>query len=86
MFDIYNHEKEFLAVGYKRKTIENKEKWNQLNILEVQSLLENNHRMPLSHIAKSYIWIEEKNRRINEFSIGYMMNPNLHKNKVSESK
>ena len=28
-------------------------------------------------MAKSYIWIEEKNQRINELSIGYMMNPNL---------
>ena len=26
---------------------------------------------------KSYIWIEETNQRINEFSIGYMMNPNF---------
>ena len=33
-------------------------------------------------MAKSYIWIEETNQRINEFSIGYMMNPNLNINKV----
>ena len=31
-------------------------------------------------MSKSYIWLEEKNQCINEFSIGYMMNPNLHKN------
>ena len=31
-------------------------------------------------MAKSYIWIEETNQRTNEFSIGYIMNPNLHKN------
>ena len=28
-----------------------------------------------------YIWFEETNERINEFSIGYMMNPNLSINK-----
>ena len=33
-------------------------------------------------MAKSYICLEETNQRINEFSIGYMMNPNLHNNKV----
>ena len=33
-------------------------------------------------MAKSYIWLEEKNQRINEFSIGCMMNPNLNMNKV----
>ena len=38
--------------------------------------------LPLSHMAKICIWIEETNQRINEFSIGYMMNPNLHKKKV----
>ena len=38
--------------------------------------------MPLSHMAKIYIWLEETNHRINEFSIGYTMNPNLHKKKA----
>ena len=47
----------------------------------MQYLLGTNSRMPLLHMAKSYIWFEETNQRINEFSIGYTMNPNLHKNK-----
>ena len=33
-------------------------------------------------MSKIYIWLEETNQRINEFSIGYMMNPNLHQNKA----
>ena len=81
MFDIDNHEKEILGVCYENKTIENKDKRNQLDPLDIKYLLGTNHCMPLSHRAKSYIWIEEKNQHINEFSIGYMMNPNLHKNK-----
>ena len=48
----------------------------------MQSMLGTNHHLPLSHMAKSYIWLEEKNQRINEFSIGYMMNTNLIMNKV----
>ena len=32
-------------------------------------------------MAKSYIWIEETNKRINEFSIGYMMNTILNTHK-----
>ena len=59
-----------------------KDKWNQLNIIEIQSMLGTNHRPPLSHMAKSCIWLEERYQRINEFSIGYIINPNLHKNKV----
>ena len=40
-----------------------------------------NFCMPLLHMSKSYIWIEEKNQRINEFSFGYIVNPTLYKNK-----
>ena len=78
MFDIDNHEKEILAVGYENKKIETEDKWNQLNIIDVQYMLGNNHRPPLSHMSKSYIWLEEKNQRINELSIGYIMNPNFN--------
>ena len=46
MFDIDNHEKEILEVGYKNKTIETKYKWNQLNLIDIQSLLGTNHRLP----------------------------------------
>ena len=55
MFDIDNHEKEILEVGYENKIIENKDKCNQLNIIDIQYLLGTNHRLPLSHMAKSYI-------------------------------
>ena len=37
--------------------------------------------MPLLHISKSYIWLEETNQRINDFSIGYTMNPTLYRNR-----
>ena len=66
MFDIDNHEKDILAVDYKNKTIETNDKWNQLNLIDIQSLLGNNHLLRLSHMAKSYIWIEETNKRIND--------------------
>ena len=81
MFDIDNHEKEILGVCYENKTIENKDKRNQLDPLDIKYLLGTNHCMPLSHMAKSYIWLEETNQNINELSIGYMMNPNFPKNK-----
>ena len=49
--------------------------------MHVQSLSGTNHSLPLSHMAKSYIWFETKNERINEFSIGCMMNPDFSLNK-----
>ena len=45
--------------------------------MNTQYLLGTNHCLPLSHMDKSYIWLEETNEDINEFSIGYMINPNL---------
>ena len=50
--------------------------------MDIQYLLGTNHHLHLSNMAKSYIWLEEINERINEFSIGYKMNPNLIMNKT----
>ena len=61
MFNIDNHEQDILAVGYENKIIQTKDKWNQWNIMDIQSLLGTNHYLLFSHMAKSYIWIEEKN-------------------------
>ena len=69
MFNNDNQEKEILSVGYKNKTVQTQDKQNQLNIMDMQSLLGTNHRLPLSHMAKSYICLEETNQSINEFSI-----------------
>ena len=47
----------------------------------MQSLLGSYHCLPLSHMDKSYIWIEETKERINEFLIRYRINPDLNINK-----
>ena len=46
------------------------------------SLLLENHLPPLFHMAKRLIWINETEKRINEFKIGYMINPGLNINKT----
>ena len=48
----------------------------------MQSLLGDNHRLPLFHMAKSFIWVEETKEHIKEFMIGYMINPTLNINKA----
>ena len=50
--------------------------------MDIKSLLGTNHCLPLSHMAKSYIWLQEKNQRTNVLSIGYTMNPNLSINRA----
>ena len=48
----------------------------------MHSLLGQNHRLPLFHISKSFIWIEVTKERIIEFLIGYMINKKLNINKA----
>ena len=82
LIDIDQHEKEIVAVDYINNKIETKDKWNQMNILDMQSMLGTNFCMPLLHISKRQILLEETNQRINEFYIGYMMNPTLYRNRA----
>ena len=45
-------------------------------------LLGYNHILLLLHMAKPFIWLKETGERINEFDIGYMINPGFHDNKA----
>ena len=60
MFDIDNHEKYILAVGYGKK-IETEYKWNKLNLIDVLSLLDTDHCLSLSHMAKVIFGLKNKN-------------------------
>ena len=81
MSNIVIYEKNISAEDFINKKIETKDKWNQINILSMESVLGANCRMPLLHISNRKIWIEKTNQHINEFSFGYMFNPDLHTNK-----
>ena len=78
--------KDILAVGYFNKKIQTEENWNNLNLVHIKYLLWTNIRLFLSHMDKSYIWLVETNEHINEFSIVYMINPNLIIKNISKSK
>ena len=45
-------------------------------------LLGDNHRLPLLHMDKRFNWLEEIGERINEFKIGYLINPSFYVNKL----
>ena len=46
------------------------------------SLFGANHHLPLFHMDKRFIWINETKKRINEFTVGYMINTGLNVNKA----
>ena len=66
---------------YVDKKIKAKQKWNQINLIIMESVLGSNCRIPLLHMSKRKGYIEITNERINEFSFAYMCNPHLHINK-----
>ena len=68
------------------KKIKNKERCNHCNNMPMQSLLGTNHRQHLFHMAKSFIYIKETKEPINEFSIGYIINPTLNIKKTFREK
>ena len=76
------YEKNVSAEDFINKKIETKDKWNQINVLSMESVLGANCCIPLVHISNRKNWIEETNQRINEFSFAYMLNPVLHTNKA----
>ena len=53
--NIVQYEKEVLVVEYINQKTETKDKWNQINVLDMESMLVANCRMPLLHMSKSYI-------------------------------
>ena len=80
--NIVRYKKNISAEDFINKKTETKNKWNQIRLLSMESMLGANCRIPLIHMSKRKIWIEETNQRINEFSFGYMFNPYLYTNKV----
>ena len=71
-----------IEVGNENEKIKNKDRWNYCHHMPISPLLGANNCLPLLHRAKIFIWLEETGERINEFEIGYMINPNLHVNKT----
>ena len=65
---------------------ETKDKWNQIHLLSMESVLGSNCCIPLIHMSNRKIYIEETNQRINEFSFAYMLNPTLNKKNLLNSK
>ena len=65
--NIVRYEKYISAEDFINKRIETKDKWNQIHLLSIESVLGANCRIPLIHMSNRKNWIEETNERINEF-------------------
>ena len=60
IFPIDTYEQDIVSVGNKNKTIKVKDKLNYCNHMPMLSLLGGNHCLPLFHMDKRFICINEK--------------------------
>ena len=81
ILSMITYKQDIIEVWNENKKIKNKYRWNYCHHMPMLPLLGDNHRLPLLHIAKSFIWINETKKRINESKIGYMINPSFNVNK-----
>ena len=80
--NIVRYEKNISSDDFINKKIETKDKWKQIHLLSMESVLGANCRIPLIHMSNRNIYIEERNQRINEFSFEYRFNPHLNMKKA----
>ena len=81
MFSINTYKQYMIPVGNENGKIKNKDIWNYCHHIPMLPLLEDNRRLPLVHMDKCVIRIEEIGERIIEFDIRYMINPSFYVNK-----
>ena len=66
--------------------IPGKYKWETLGVIPLIPLAGENHCQPLSHMSKRMIHCYYTDESINQFAIGYMINPWLNCNKILREK
>ena len=66
----------------KKIKIPGKDKWEALDVIPVLPLVGVNNRQLILNMLKIMVHCYSTDENINQFAIGYMINPLLHCNKV----
>ena len=74
-------EQRMIEFGKDNKIINNQDKWNHCHNLPILPFWGVNNCLPLLHMYKKFVYDHNTEERINEFAIGYMVNPTLNVNK-----
>ena len=59
-----------------------KDKWETLNFIPLMPLVGVNYRQPILHMSTIMVHCYYTDESINQFEIGYMINPSLNCNKL----
>ena len=63
IFSVYNYNQDMIAAWKEKK--EEKDIWNYCHHIPMLPLLGTNHRLPLLHMAKHFIWLNETKKHMN---------------------
>ena len=66
----------------KKETLPGKDKWETLAVIPLMPLVGVNNIQPILHMYKIMVKCYSTDETINQFVIGYMINPSLNCNKV----
>ena len=69
-------------IGKRKEKVPGKDKWETLDIIPLMPLLGFNHRQPILHMYIRMVHCYSIDESIDQFAIGYMINPSLYVNKV----
>ena len=69
-----------------KKNITVKDKWKTLGVIKLMTLVGVNHRQPILHISKRMVHCYSTDESINQFAIGYTINPSLNCDKLFREK
>ena len=54
----------------------------KIDVIPLLTLLGANHLQPIINMSKRLVYLYTTNKQINQFEIGYMVNPSLHVDKL----
>ena len=66
----------------KNEKIENKYRWETIDVIPLLPLIGLNYHQPIIHMSKIMVYIYTTDEQINQFPIGCMINPSLQINKL----
>ena len=69
-----------------KEKIPSKHKWELSAVIPLIPIVGVNHRLPILHISNRMIYIYSTEKTVHQFSIGYMINPSIHINKIFKTK
>ena len=69
-------------IGKIREKVPGKYKWETLNVITLVPLVGLNNLKPIFHMSKRMVHCYSTDETINQFAIGYTINPSLNCNKL----